>query len=118
MTARLIICLLLVSVIALFTGPSCRRIKPPYKIEDKPASLPSTQPESAPATQQATTGPAYVMYTVKRGDTLAKIAGEVMGNRANSILILDANPGLDERNLKVGQEIKVPVRKKRPQPPQ
>jgi nucleoid-associated protein YgaU len=53
------------------------------------------------------------MYVVKPRDNLARIAKAVTGNEANWHLIIDANPGLDERNLKTGQEIRVPVKKKK-----
>lgn len=101
---------ILIGAMALTAASGCRRIRPPM-----PASAPAKvkAPATGPATSQATTGPTYIMYTIRPGDTLGRIAGTVMGNRANARLIERANPGLDPTKLTVGQVIKVPVLKKR-----
>ncbi|HSY52908.1 MAG TPA: LysM peptidoglycan-binding domain-containing protein [Opitutaceae bacterium] len=47
-------------------------------------------------------------YTIKSGDSLAKIA------RANGVTLADleaANPGVDPKHLKVGQKINLPAKK-------
>jgi nucleoid-associated protein YgaU len=47
-------------------------------------------------------------YTIKSGDTLGKIAQAELGGSSKWKQIVDANPGLDPRKLKVGQVIKLP----------
>ncbi|MDD4890251.1 MAG: LysM peptidoglycan-binding domain-containing protein [Phycisphaerae bacterium] len=68
-------------------------------------------PVATPATP-ATPGTAAALqpneYVVKEGDTLTKIAQEKLGKGVLWTKILEANPGLDERNLHVGKVIKLP----------
>ncbi len=47
-------------------------------------------------------------YVVKSGDTPRTIAAKELGNANRAKEILDANPGLDPRRLRVGQTIKIP----------
>lgn len=47
-------------------------------------------------------------HTIADGDTLFKIAEKYYGDGNQWSKIKDANPGLDENNLKVGQEIAIP----------
>jgi len=58
-------------------------------------------------------------HKVRRGDTLAKIARRYYGRTDAWTRIKKANPGLDERNLKVGRRIFIPAASgpaKRPEP--
>jgi LysM repeat protein len=50
-------------------------------------------------------------YEIKSGNTLSAIAKEYsdQGHKVTVKQILDANPGLDPNNLKVGQKIFIPV---------
>lgn len=48
-------------------------------------------------------------YTVKSGDSLAKIARTQLGSEARWSEIAQLNPGLNAKNLKVGQSILLPV---------
>ncbi|HEV2437232.1 MAG TPA: LysM peptidoglycan-binding domain-containing protein [Verrucomicrobiae bacterium] len=52
-------------------------------------------------------------YTVQRGDTLLAIAKayRAQGVKVTTDQILKANPGLDAKNMKVGQKIFIPARK-------
>jgi nucleoid-associated protein YgaU len=50
-------------------------------------------------------------YTVKKGDTLGKIAKELLGKSSHTDLIMRANPGLNQKNLKVGEVIVIPETK-------
>jgi len=50
-------------------------------------------------------------YKIQRGDTLGKIARDQLGKSSLSNLIIKANPGLDSKNLKVGDEIVIPENK-------
>ncbi len=80
-------CLLLTSL--LIALPGCRPIPPPYH---PPVAVPQPKVEG-------------VRYTIQRGDTLYSIArayGAVWSE------IVRANPGLDPRDLPVGQEIIIP----------
>lgn len=49
-------------------------------------------------------------YTVKAGDTLSKIAGELMGNAGDYMKIFDANKDklTDPNKIQVGQELTIP----------
>lgn len=49
-------------------------------------------------------------YVVKGGDTLDKISSRLLGTSKRWKEILDLNPGLDPKKLKVGQTIKVPAK--------
>jgi nucleoid-associated protein YgaU len=49
-------------------------------------------------------------YTIQRGDTLIAIAAHFYGNASQWSVIAQANPEVDPRRLRVGQEIKLPPR--------
>ena len=73
-------------------------------------------PVAAPAT---TTGE----YTVKTGDTPSTIALAELGSKTRAKDIIDANPGIDPKHLRIGQKLKIPGKKAdaapapAPQPP-
>jgi LysM repeat protein len=74
----------------------------------KPAKA-AKSAKSAPAAEGATPGTVSSdgSYTIKSGDSLAKIA------RANGVSLADleaANPGVDPKHLKVGQKINLPTK--------
>lgn len=50
-------------------------------------------------------------HTVAAGDTLGKIAAKYLGSSGPKAVkkLTDANPGLDARKLKIGQELKIPT---------
>jgi nucleoid-associated protein YgaU len=50
-------------------------------------------------------------HTVAAGDTLGKIAAKYLGSSGPKALkkLQDANPGLDAKRLKIGQEVKIPT---------
>ena len=50
-------------------------------------------------------------YTVKSGDTLGKIAKKFFGKSSEVDLILEANPGLNPRRLKIGTKLLIPATK-------
>lgn len=56
----------------------------------------------APASQPGST------YEVRKGDTLTKIAAATLGDGNKWKVLVDANPGLDPRRLKIGQVIRIP----------
>ena len=78
-----------------------------------PDTTPDTTPtpiRSHPAT--STSGPQNGYdYTVQRGDTLLAIAKayRAQGIKVTTDQILKANPGLDAKNMKVGQKIFIPA---------
>lgn len=47
-------------------------------------------------------------YTIKKGDTLGKIAKNIFGKSSAATLLLEANPGLTPRNLKIGDVLMIP----------
>lgn len=49
-------------------------------------------------------------YTVREGDSLTRIAAEMLGDRRSIEAILELNPGLDDTRLEVGREISLPAR--------
>jgi LysM repeat protein len=75
----------------------------------KPAPKAAKASKSAPAAEGSAPGTVSSdgTYTVKSGDSLAKIA------RANGVSLADleaANPGVDPKRLKVGQKINLPTK--------
>ena len=80
------------------------------KLEEsaKPAPKMAKAPKGAPDGSAPGTVSAEGTYTIKSGDSLAKIA------RANGVSLADieaANPGVDPRHLKIGQKINLPAKK-------
>ncbi len=47
-------------------------------------------------------------YTVKAGDTLESIALSQLGSKTATKKIIEANPGLDARKMRIGQKLKIP----------
>ena len=69
---------------------------------------------SAPApagTDAAPAAPAAGEYVIKAGDTLGIIAQKELGSKNRWKDLQEANPGLDPRNLRAGQKIKIPGKK-------
>jgi 5'-nucleotidase len=76
----------------------------PAPVAQQPAA--AEAPQAAPASaQQAAAGG---KYTVKKGDTLWKIAAANYGNGNQWQKITAANPGLSAETLKAGQTIVLP----------
>lgn len=67
-----------------------------------------TAPVSTPAAK-STTAAAGAEYTVKSGDTLEAIARAQLGDGQKWRAIVEMNPGLDPKALKVGQKLKMPA---------
>lgn len=70
-------------------------------------TLPTSTIPVKPATPPAST--AASEYTVKSGDTLEGIARAQLGDGQKWKSIVEMNPGLDPKALKVGQKIKMPA---------
>ncbi|HTB81510.1 MAG TPA: LysM domain-containing protein [Opitutaceae bacterium] len=82
------------------------------KLEEaaKPAPKAAKAPKGGAAAEGSTPGTVSAdgTYTIKSGDSLAKIA------RANGVSLADleaANSGIDPKHLKVGQKINLPAKK-------
>lgn len=54
------------------------------------------------------TPPSTQKHTIVKGDTLGRIAAKYLGSSAKVAQLKAANPGLDDRNLKIGQVIVIP----------
>jgi nucleoid-associated protein YgaU len=63
---------------------------------------PDPTPEPTPTPEPA------MQYKIKKGDTLAKIAKKVYGDSSKWRIIIEANPDINPKNLKPGDEIKIP----------
>jgi len=71
-----------------------------------PMAPTSTPPVKSTASAAA---PAGAEYTVKSGDTLEAIARAQLGDGQKWRAIVEMNPGLDPKALKVGQKLKMPA---------
>lgn len=47
-------------------------------------------------------------YTIQKGDTLGKIAKQLLGRSSDAGILIKANPGLNPKNLKIGDVIVIP----------
>jgi len=101
--------------IFVFTVSGCQTTPKPQSEDSSSTGLipepfpPNKQP--VPADKSSTTNPENnkpVIYKIKRGDTLAKIAGKIYGDSNKWRIIRDANPDINPKNLKPGDEIKIP----------
>jgi len=81
------------------------------KIWDAIKTIPDWKTEVV-ADIQATGGPAETTYTVKPGDTLGKIAKQLLGDANSYPAIFDANRDQlsDPDKIKPGQVLKIPQR--------
>ena len=78
---------------------------------EAPAAAPADETAAAapaPTGASATAGAAGHKYTVKKGDTLWRIAETQYGNGNKWQKIAMANPGLSPETLKAGQKITLP----------
>ena len=71
-----------------------------------PVALTPTTPAKSTTSAAA---PAGAEYTVKSGDTLEAIARAQLGDGQKWRAIVEMNPGLDPKALKVGQKLKMPA---------
>ncbi len=80
----------------------------PVKSDSKPPTLapPKRRDQSSPA--RPAFGATTRSYTIVAGDTLIDIAREEYGDEKLWPAIKAANPGLDERRLRIGMKIKLP----------
>lgn len=73
-----------------------------------PAPMPVTAAPDTVTTQTPTGSGAGGSYTVKKGDTLYKLAREHYGDGKQWQRIASANPGLTPQSLRVGQTLIIP----------
>jgi nucleoid-associated protein YgaU len=77
----------------------------------RPVAAPAGPDAQAAATRTAVTPPAAPagrQYTIRSGDTLEAIARRELGDGQRWRAIVELNPGLDPKNLKVGRAIALP----------
>ena len=77
---------------------------PEAPVEETPTEAPST--DETPKAQEDEKG--YVLYTVKRGDGLMKIARQFYGDASRYKEIAKFNGLTDANKIKVGQVLKIP----------
>ncbi len=73
------------------------------------AAEPSALTVGAPKTEPALATPAAKLYLVQKGDTLYGIAQKHLGAGKRWPELIQANPGLTDKNLKPGQTIRIPA---------
>lgn len=69
----------------------------------------ATTPTPPAKSTTSAAAPAGAEYTVKSGDTLEAIARAQLGDGQKWRAIVEMNPGLDPKALKVGQKLKMPA---------
>jgi 5'-nucleotidase/UDP-sugar diphosphatase len=69
---------------------------------------PLTPPPSEPAPAQSSASASTANYTVKKGDTLYRIAKDRYGDGKQWQKIASANPGVSPSTLRVGQTLTLP----------
>jgi len=72
------------------------------------AETPTTTKPTVKRTEPAP--PKYIIYKIQEGDTLWSLAGKFLGDSKRWTQIVAANPGLEPKNLAVGQQIRIPSR--------
>jgi LysM repeat protein len=71
-----------------------------------PTPAPTPTPTPTPAPTECPPGSTITIYYIQKGDTLFKLA-QKYNTTVDAILAL--NPGIDPKNLQVGQRIKICV---------
>lgn len=78
-----------------------------------PATLtdPSTLPAVVPAPTPVAPAPTFRLYTIVKGDTLSAIASKELGSSGAAAVkrIVDANPGIDPRRLRIDSKLHIPL---------
>lgn len=82
------------------------------RIEELQKAPPAAAPQAAASSASGGSGGAEIapgaggVYVIKAGDTLGRIAGQ---HKISLDALLQANPGVEPRALRVGQQIVVPA---------
>ena len=80
------------------------------KLVEKPSSKPDKSDNSAASALQE-----GVSYTIEKDNTLSAVVRahnekfKSQGKKTSVKLVLEANPGLDEKKLRIGQSIFIPL---------
>jgi len=90
------------------TSPEDLKVGQKLVIPDVVGSAPVP---ALPGTDKAIVAAPAGEYVIKAGDTLGSIALKELGSKNRWKDLQDANPGLDPRNLRAGQKIKIPGKK-------
>lgn len=103
--------LVLAAAAVLFSGFVVGYLSAPEDDAPVPAASSELPPDYEPPLVPDATTPDKidVTYTVQRGDTLWRISEALLGEGAEYVVLLDANPGIEPADLAVGQQLTVPV---------
>jgi nucleoid-associated protein YgaU len=86
-------------------------------IPEGATTAPATASGGGAAPAPASPAPAEAGdYVVKSGDTLETIAQSQLGSKKEWKKIVDANPGLDVKHIRIGQKLKIPGKAKPAEP--
>ncbi len=86
-------------------------LKPDDTLSSNRTYTPAPTVKPLPTASAAPAASGAKKYTVKKGDTLIKIAREQLGDEHKLKDLKAANPGIDYDKLKEGQEINLPATK-------
>lgn len=79
----------------------------PTKVYALPPARPVVVLTPQPMLLSKTTRP--TRFTIRPGDTLTAIAARTLGDRHEWQQLIDANPGIDPQNLRVGGTLRIPT---------
>ena len=80
----------------------------PEMADKKPAMAPE-KPAEAMAEEKPTETMAGMEHTIAKGDTLWDLAKSKLGDATKYKAIIEANPGVNPNNLKIGDGLKLPA---------
>jgi len=69
----------------------------------------STHPTAAPPRPQEPAPAYHLVYRIRRGDTLSAIAWRFYGDPAALASLVQANPGVEPRALRIGTPLRLPL---------
>jgi nucleoid-associated protein YgaU len=87
--------------------PEGMKVGQKIRLPDLPGA-PAPTTGAAPAAGGGDSSGGMGEYTVKAGDTLETIAQSQLGSKTAWKKLVDANPGLDARKMRIGQKLKIP----------
>ncbi len=82
---------------------------PDYNAPQGFAGLGNTAPITPPVTPPAVSTD-FTIHTIASGDNFTSLAEQYYGDARLTTVIQDANPTVDSRRLKLGQQLKIPAR--------
>ena len=94
--------------------PEALKVGQKLNLPEGASTSPSTAPGAAVNGAPETSGGSSD-YVVKAGDSLEQIAQSELGSRKAVKRLLEANPGLDAKHMRIGQKLKIPGKAKAPE---